>query len=113
MQPMQPMAHNQVIYPDEVQVAPPQLMGPAAQSASQQGGMIQSQVPGAAPMIVVRTDQEAMSQLGLGMPQGRRARRNPYASMGGMMDSSMGVPMESAMPSYTPSGQSVTVRKLE
>ena len=110
MQPSAPapqlMAQNQVIYPDEVQVAPPQLM-------QQQGGMIQSQVPGAAPMIVVRTDQEAMSQLGLGMPQGRRARRNPYASMGGMMDASMGVPMESAMPSYTPSGQSVTVRKLE
>jgi hypothetical protein len=116
MQQMAPMGQmqNQVIYPDEVQVAPPPLMAPASQSMAQQqqGGMIQSQVPGSAPMIVVQTDQAAMAQLGLGMRQGRRARRNPYA--GGMMGmGGMEAPMESAMPSYMPSGQSVTVRKLE
>jgi hypothetical protein len=118
MQQMAPMGQmqNQVIYPDEVQVAPPPLMAqpmaPASQPALQQGGMIQSQVPGAAPMIVVQTDQAAMAQLGLGMPQGRRARRNPYA--GGMMGmGSMELPMEPAMPSYTPGGASITVRKLE
>ena len=121
MQPMaqpMPQMQNQVIYPDEVQVAPPQLMGqpmaPASQPAqpAQQGGVIQSQVPGASPMIIVQTDQAAMAQLGLGMPQGRRARRNPYA--GGMMDmGSMESPMEPSMPSYTPGGTNITVRKLE
>jgi DNA-directed RNA polymerase II subunit RPB2 len=119
MQPMAQQMQNQVIYPDEVQVAPPQLMGPASQPmapasqpASQQGGMIQSQVPGSSPMIVVQTDQAAMAELGLGMPQGRRARRNPYA--GGMMGmGSMELPMEPAMPSYTPGGANITVRKLE
>jgi len=124
---------NQIIYPQEM--AGPEVQLPQMQPSQmqispmqpsfvpQQGGMIgegmfKQSVSGGAPMIEVRTDDQAMHQMGFGMPQGGRRPRRFQPRYGGMDDMMGGPgPMGPSMPSFQPaaggSSGPITVRKME
>ena len=103
--PMGQMQQNEVVYP-------------------QQGGSIVRgpSTPSFGPVIAVDTDDNAMREDGLGLDfmggMSRSVRRNPFRMQMGQMGGQMGqMGGQSGAPSGTssgaPSGQSITVVKLE
>ena len=114
---------NQIIYPTYGGLQIPALEGTA------EGVIGGSAIPGAGPMIAVRTDRDAFESDGIYLEGGNRPiRRNMYRNqmpqmpqmqqMGTTMGTPMGAVMERFSPmaggqGSPPSGQTVTVNKLE
>jgi len=114
---------NQVIYPASGGMAIPDFAGTSGSEMI--GG---ASIPGAGPMIAVRTDRDAFERDGIYLEGGNRpirrnVYRNPMGQMGQMQR--MGTPMSAIMERFAPmeggqgghggqgSSQTVTVVKLE